>query len=69
MGLITPKFLPPNKGRGPRPKNKRKRALMKYQLKAARAYKQAKERKHGSQGAASPVRHIDPKTYWPEGER
>jgi hypothetical protein len=65
MGLIVPKLIPPSKGRGRWPKSKKKRALWKYQLKAAKAYKQATERKYGSQGAASPVRRIDPASYKP----
>jgi hypothetical protein len=65
MSLIVPRLMPSNKGRGPRPKNKRKRALMEYQLKAAREYAKASERKYGSQGAASPVRYIDPASYKP----
>jgi hypothetical protein len=63
MGLFVPRLMPSNKGHGPRPKKKRKRALMEYQLNAAKAYAQASARKYGSQGAASPVRHIDPATY------
>jgi hypothetical protein len=67
MGMIVPRLMPSNKGRGPRPKNKRKRALMEYQLNAAKAYAQATARQYGSQGAASPVRHIDPASYKPSG--
>jgi hypothetical protein len=46
------------------PKSKNKRALRKYRLNAAGEYKRANERrKYGTLGAASPVRHIDPKDY------
>jgi len=69
MSLIVPRLMPSNKGRGPLPKNKRKRALMKYQLTAAREYAKANERwRYGTLGAASPVRRIDPASYKPSGD-
>jgi hypothetical protein len=43
---------------------KRDRAVWrKYRRDAARAFKAAIARKHGTQGAASDVRRIDPATY------
>jgi hypothetical protein len=38
-------------------------ALQRYQLKAGGEYKRAIARQFGSQGAAGPVRHIDPADY------
>ena len=51
MGMIVP--------------NERKRALMEYQLKAAKEFKKASDRKYGKLGAASRVRHIDTTGYIP----
>jgi hypothetical protein len=64
MGSEGSKLSPPGKGRSSWPK-RRKRALWKKQLSASKAAKRLKERKHGSQGTASPVRHIHPVTYKP----
>lgn len=58
MTIITPR-LGPQKGRWP--KNENKRALRRYQLEAAAEYARARKRRDGSQGAASPVRIIDPR--------
>ena len=44
------------------PKSEKKRALLRYQLKAAGEYKKTLQRRDGSSGAASPVRRIDPVT-------
>jgi hypothetical protein len=55
--------LAPKKGRWP--KSKRKQALRRYQLDAAGNYKKAMQRRDGSSGAASEVRHVynrDPAT-------
>lgn len=60
MSIITPKLSP---GKGRWPKNKNKRALLKYRYAAATAFKKATERKHGSQGAASKVRHINLRNF------
>ena len=43
-------------------KSEKKRALLRYRLKAASEYKRAMQRRDGSSGAASPVRRIDPVT-------
>jgi hypothetical protein len=59
MTIVTPKLSP---GKGGWSKSERKRALRRYQLNAAGAYKDAINRRDGSQGAASPVRKIDPVT-------
>jgi hypothetical protein len=61
MGRIFGVPLAPKKGRWP--KSKKKRALLRYQLKAAGEYKKTLRRWcDGSSGAASPVRRIDPVT-------
>ena len=57
MGIIAPP-LAPKKTSWPR--SEKKRALLRYQLKAAGEYKRAMQRRDGSSGAASPVRRIDP---------
>lgn len=59
MTITVPK-LSPAKGRWP--KSERKRALRRYQLEAAEAYKDALRRRDGSSGATSPVKRIDPET-------
>jgi hypothetical protein len=48
--------LAPRKGRWP--KSPRKRALRRYLLEAAGNYKKARQRRYGSSGAASAVRHV-----------
>ena len=61
MGRIFGVPLAHKKGRWP--KSKKKRALLRYQLKAAGEYKKTLRRwRDGSSGAASPVRRIDPVT-------
>jgi hypothetical protein len=63
MGIEKWKLSP---GKGPWPKSERKQALRRYQLDAAKAAKQASERRrYGTLGAASPVRKIDPADYKP----
>ena len=57
MQIIGMKFSP---GKGRWPKSKAKQAQRRYLLQAASEYNKAVQRKHGSQGAASDVRHIDP---------
>ena len=53
--------LAPKKSRWP--KSEQKQAVRRYQLTAAAEYKRSlKKRLYGSQGAASPVRRIDPVT-------
>jgi hypothetical protein len=63
MGLEMP---PLNPGKDRLPKTKQTRALRRYRLKAAAEYRPAVKRKYGSIGAASPVRHIDPKGWTPK---
>ncbi len=65
MSIITPKISP---GKGRWPKDDAKRGRRKALLEAGEAHKKASARKHGSQGAASPVRHIDPAEYKSDGE-
>jgi hypothetical protein len=60
MGKIFGVPLAPKKTSWP--KSEKKRALLRYQLKAAGEYKRAMQRRDGSSGAASPVRKIDPVT-------
>jgi hypothetical protein len=59
MDRIQPKLSP---GKGRWPKSPVKRLRREYLLKAGAEFKKAAKRRDGSQGAASPVRHIDPKT-------
>jgi hypothetical protein len=49
-------------GKKPRRKNNRKRRTAAYRATASTEYKRAFDRLFGSQGAASPVRKIDPVT-------
>jgi hypothetical protein len=58
MGFISGIKAP--KGRFP--KSPQKRAKRRYLLSAAGEIKKALKRRYGSQGAASPVRRIDPAT-------
>ena len=48
--------LAPKKGTWP--KSEHKRAMRRYQLDAASNYKKALQRRDGSSGAASPMRHV-----------
>ena len=57
MGIIAPPLAPK---KASWPKSEKKRALLRYQLKAAGEYKRAMQRRDGSSGAASPVRRINP---------
>ena len=64
MGIIGIP-ISPQKSRWP--KDERKRALRRAQLEKAGQFKKALNRQlYGSQGAASRVRHIDPKDYVPK---
>jgi hypothetical protein len=59
MGIIGVPFAPK---KASWPKSEKKRALLRYQLKASGEYKRAMQRRDGSSGAASSVRRIDPVT-------
>lgn len=58
MRIITGMKVP----KGRLPKSPHKKAKRRYLMRAAGEYKKALERRYGSQGAASPVRRIDPAT-------
>jgi hypothetical protein len=60
MTFDGPKLSP---GKGRWPKSEAKKALRGYRLSAAGEFKRAlNKRLYGTQGAASPVRRIDPAT-------
>jgi hypothetical protein len=59
MSIVRVPIAPP-KGRWP--KDPHKRAVRRYQLDAAKAYKAAMKTRNGSSGKAGPCRRLDPET-------